>query len=405
MAKKDQKKYEKLNIKNKNYQKLSDQPIYITPELKNQLQKSNTKYGTRFSLLETYGFKGGKHLIEYLKKGIGGKFDIILTHEMSKIKDKEVFIEVQKYKSLNVNLFRAIYQETGNKAARSFLGSEFPNKFKNDEIELPSKKEVAKVINNLDESISTLSKKQQKEIPKKIIDLIQNGEPNFIYQILSAVDGSSQRFQLELKTLLEKIPKDKNSTRGLEDLSEFMDKWNLHQITSLLSIVKSRLQTIETFEQMIHDEKTYEIIGDKSIHRILENSMWLVDDKYWIVSSNKSLRNFIGESIEKEDKKYSKKRPDFVCVDHDNKTIILEIKRPSVELKKEEIDQAVLYLRMIKKYRSQKKPIEVYLIGNTISEEARDIAELMPTIKLQTYQDFLEKCRARYKQYLTVVEN
>ena len=401
----DQKKYEKLNIKNKNYQKLSDQPIYITSELKNQLQKSNTKYGTKFSLLETYGFKGGKHLIEYLKKGIEGKFDIILTHEVSKIKDREVFIEIQKYKSLNANLFRAIYQETGNKAARSFLGSEFPNKFKNNEIELPSKKEVVKVISNLDESISTLSKKQQKEIPKKIIDLIQNGEPNFIYQILSAVDGSSQRFQLELKTLLEKIPKDKSSTRGLEDLSEFMDKWNLHQITSLLSIVKSRLQTIETFEQMIHDEKTYEIRGDKSIHRILENSMWLVDDKYWIVSSNKSLRDFIRESIEKEDKKYSKKRPDFVCVDHDNKTIILEIKRPSVELKKEEIDQAVLYLRMVKKYRSQKKPIEVYLIGNTISEEARDIAELMPTIKLQTYQDFLEKCRARYKQYLSVVEN
>ena len=44
----DQKKYEKLNIKNKNYQKLSDQPIYITSELKNQLQKSNTKYGTKF---------------------------------------------------------------------------------------------------------------------------------------------------------------------------------------------------------------------------------------------------------------------------------------------------------------------------------------------------------------------
>ena len=67
-----------------------------------------------------------------------------------------------------------------------------------------------------------------------------------------------------------------------------------------------------------------------------------------LLPSNKSLRDFIGESMEKEDKKYNKKRPDFVCVDHDNKTIILEIKRPSVELKKEEIDQAVLYLRMIK---------------------------------------------------------
>lgn len=398
-------KYEKLNIKNKNYQKLSDQKIYITPELKKELESSKTRYGTRFVILETYGFKGGKHLIEQLRKGIGGKFDLILTHKKSEIKDKEVHIELKKYKDLNANLFRAIYQETGNKAARGFLGSEFPKKFENDEIDTPSKKEVAKVINNLDESISTLPKKQQKELPKKIIELIQNGDPNFMYQILSAIDGSNQRFQLELKSLLEKIPKDKDSTRGLEDLSEFMDKWNLHQITSLLSIVKSRLQTIETFEQMIHDDKTYEIRGDKSIHRVLEKSMWLVDDKYWIVSSNKSLWNFIGESMEKEDKKYTKKRPDFVCVDHDNKTIILEIKRPSIELKKEEIDQAVLYLRMIKKHRAKQRPVEVYLIGNTISEEARDLAELMPTIRLQTYQEFLEKCRVRYKQYLSVVES
>ncbi len=245
------------------------------------------------------------------------------------------------------------------------------------------------------------------DFTKKLISLdLENKKLEEILEVMNmtadAISVSGDRFRIAFQELLGKISKEE--PKSMMELSDLMEKYNLNQLTSLLNIVKSRLQTIETFEQMIHNDKTYEIRGDKSVHRVLENSMWLVDDKYWIVSSNKSLRDFIGVGMEKEDKKYKSKRPDFVCVDHDNKIIILEIKRPSVELKKEEIDQAVLYLRMIKKYHSQKKPVEVYLIGNTISEEARDIAELMPTIKLQTYQEFLEKCRARYKQYLNIVE-
>lgn len=97
---------EKLNIKNRSYQKISDQPIFITPELKKQLQAKKTKHGTRFELLETYGFKGGKHLVEHLLKGFKGTFDIVLTHELSRIVGRKVYIELLKFKSLNESVFR-----------------------------------------------------------------------------------------------------------------------------------------------------------------------------------------------------------------------------------------------------------------------------------------------------------
>ena len=175
------------------------------------------------------------------------------------------------------------------------------------------------------------------------------------------------------------------------------------QITSLLQIIKKRLNDIDIFEKMIHDEKTYEINTDKSIHRILERSMWIIDDSYWIVQSNKSLREFIGKEVEKI---HSKKRPDFVCVNHGNKLVILEIKRPSLELSKEEIDQVELYQRIIRKHKSQNySSIRIILIGNTISEEAREVVELRKNIEIMTYQDFLESCRKRYEEYLKVVED
>ena len=128
----------------------------------------------------------------------------------------------------------------------------------------------------------------------------------------------------------------------------------------------------------------------------------MLDDKYWIVQSNKSLRNFIGDKIEK---KNGKKRPDFVCVNQGNSLIILEIKRPSLKLKKEDLDQAELYQRLIKRYKgSSYSSIRVILIGNIITDEAREIVDLRKNLEIASYQDFLENVRNRYQEYLDVVE-
>jgi len=134
--------------------------------------------------------------------------------------------------------------------------------------------------------------------------------------------------------------------------------------------------------------------------------MWLVDENYWISQSNKSLRNFIGEEIIKNHKEFSQKRPDFACVNHERKLIILEIKRPSIELTKKELDQAELYQRLIKYYKSHEyRSIEVYLIGNKLSGEALEVVELRKGITIKTYDDLLENCRKRYKKYLDIIEN
>jgi hypothetical protein len=133
--------------------------------------------------------------------------------------------------------------------------------------------------------------------------------------------------------------------------------------------------------------------------------MWLIDDKYWIVQSNKSLREFIGAELEKKDRKYQHRRPDFACATFGNRLIIIEIKRPSIQLTKKELDQLEDYLVLIKKYKGQVySPIDTYLVGNTISDEARERAALRRGVELLTYQDLLETCRHRYQEYLKIVE-
>lgn len=280
-------------------------------------------------------------------------------------------------------------------------------KFKDSSI--PTTDQNIKIANEKDIPEEVLSfVKNNPQFTKKLISLdLNNSDPDYLLSLMESVNEalskSGERLKVAFRELIQKISKE--GSDGIQNLSDLMNKMNLYQITSLSSIVKSRLDVIETFEQLITDEKTYEINTDSSIHRLLEKSMWIFDEDYWIVQSNKTLRTFIGDEIVKRDKKNSRKRPDFACVNFENKLIIIEIKRPSIELGREEIDQAELYHLMAKKYKANEYgKIEIYLVGNKISSEARELIDLRKGTKLVTYNDILQKCKKRYQNYLKVVE-
>jgi ribosomal protein L40E len=130
--------------------------------------------------------------------------------------------------------------------------------------------------------------------------------------ISDAMTNANAGFREAFLGVVKQLPKQKQ--RALEDLSLLLQGWSLQAVTNVAQQVRARMETVELFENRINDPNTFEIIGDDSIHRILERSMWLVDEKYWLMQSNKTLLNFIGKEMSKRDKKkYGKKRPDFAC--------------------------------------------------------------------------------------------
>lgn len=229
-----------------------------------------------------------------------------------------------------------------------------------------------------------------------------------MFDLLSSVDAAipkgQERLRLAFKEVVERLARE--PAKALQDLTDLMDELNLLQVTSLLSVLRARLNTIETFETLILDDETYELKSDKSVHRTLERSMWLLDDAFWIAQSNKSLRTVIGRELEREDSSHSAKRPDFACVDTTGRTVVVEIKRPSLELKKAEMDQAELYSRIIRKHSgdARKAKPTIYLVGQKISAEARELAEMRGYPRLLTYQDMIGNARQRYQEYLKIVE-
>lgn len=222
-------------------------------------------------------------------------------------------------------------------------------------------------------------------------------------QLADAVSNANAGFRQAFLSVVRQLPK--QGQRALEDLELLLEGWSLHQVTSVAQQVRARIETIELFKKQIKDPRTYEILGDNSIHRILERAMWLIDERYWLLQSNATLRTFIGDEMSKQDKKkYGKKRPDFACGTVGEKLIIVELKRPSHELDVEDLNQAETYLTIAESY-AKYRSFEAYLVGNKKSEDLmRRMKHRSSSFKLLTFTDLVSDTEHRYRDFLGTID-
>jgi hypothetical protein len=201
------------------------------------------------------------------------------------------------------------------------------------------------------------------------------------------------------RRVVESLPKQQK--RAVEELGNLLQTWSLLQITHVASEVRQRLTTLELFRERILDERTYEIAGEDSIHRILERAMWLVDEHYWLLAGNRTLRRQIGDAMSTEDRKrWGKRRPDFVCcTTPEGRLLIIEIKRPSHVLSVEDLQQVEDYLVLAKKYFKYRS-YEAMLVGSSHASAVEDRLAFRTGITARTYGELVDDTEKRYREYL-----
>lgn len=107
---------------------------------------------------------------------------------------------------------------------------------------------------------------------------------------------------------MKKLPE--QGATALNQLSDLMEELTVGQIAAVTTEVQRRANLLKLFKERCLDEKTYEIRGEGSIHRLLEQAMWIVDEHYWLMFSNSQLRTLVTKQILKEDKLHETERPD-----------------------------------------------------------------------------------------------
>ncbi len=141
--------------------------------------------------------------------------------------------------------------------------------------------------------------------------------------------------------------------------------------------------SLRFFENLVEKDETFEIKGKGPIHRILEKSMQLFDEEWWLAQSNKSLRNFIQNEFAKKDKKKEGLRPDFVCVDVENKFVFVELKRPSHSINKKDIGQLEQYLLL-----------GGHVAGKKINRDARALLKRRTGMEFLPFSELIQKLKS-----------
>jgi hypothetical protein len=197
----------------------------------------------------------------------------------------------------------------------------------------------------------------------------------------------------KILTIIDEIVQLTDDERS--ELAETLSKTKFTHILSLVKLIENRHTAVETLKLLIFDLEKFTNERDH-IQKVIENNYWLFGEKYHLVSADlnfeTTLSNYLKFLEENESKKpiiselnqnEKLRRPDiFICRKSDkpdNKSedglieenIIVELKRPSVKIGKEQFRQIEDYMNFIMtedQFNSQLREWKFILVGKEVDQ-------------------------------------
>jgi hypothetical protein len=194
-----------------------------------------------------------------------------------------------------------------------------------------------------------------------------------VYRILNRFYGESEeRIAIIAEVALDAMEYDAywmvleqiglSSYGDIDAFASSLENFGFLELSRIGAQAQHRLKFLDYLEQLIQDRRTLE----KDVHKALESNLWVLGRKYSLISSNKSLRSII-ESYCNESFKGNRasKRPDLLLSqDYGDTYLLIEFKRPSHPIGREDIAQAHQYRDDLSAKLSSTKKMEVMMVGS-----------------------------------------
>ena len=170
-------------------------------------------------------------------------------------------------------------------------------------------------------------------------------------------------FQSILGRLQETDPRD------VITLAKVLREWGFGEIARASNLIQERLEVLKKFSDLIQDNSTLEL---QHIHAVLEKNTWIVDERYDLFMSNRSLKavaSKLGGNISGEN---SRKRPDLILKKGTgNDFLLIELKRPSEIIGLTEAAQILTYRASLLREFPEQRELDLFLIGREYDEDVR----------------------------------
>ncbi|RWP12285.1 MAG: ATP-binding protein, partial [Mesorhizobium sp.] len=172
--------------------------------------------------------------------------------------------------------------------------------------------------------------------------------------------------------------------------AESLEEFGLIELATIGAQASRRLEFLNFLDQLVQNSQTLE----KDAHKAFETNLWLLGRKYSVMSSNSTLHKVIETYCNSAFKgSRAAKRPDLLLSqDYGDKYLLIEFKRPSHNITRDDIAQAEKYRDDLSSRLSSTATMDIVMVGKG-RVTALDTRNLLDSISLHSYASIISSAR------------
>ncbi len=257
-----------------------------------------------------------------------------------------------------------------------------------------TKKQVEKEINKQLEKLPEFKREKALRLINKVLTGLSDGRhneqqiKNIIAVTISALEND------DYYDIIEKIAQ--ASDGNIEIFASALREFGIIDISLIAIQATARLSFLEKLQFLVDKEDTLE----KDLHTALEKNMWVFGAEYSLMSSNQTTNHIVDKYLgEKFKGDRANKRPDLLLSNGiGNKMLLIEFKRPSLQLEREHEAQATEY-RDDLLLHFPNKAIDILVIGKRINPKI-SVQQTQPNLKLMSFTELILNARTELEWLL-----
>jgi hypothetical protein len=182
-----------------------------------------------------------------------------------------------------------------------------------------------------------------------------------------------------------------SSSGDVGNFAVALEQFGLLELSTMAVQSARRIEFLDLLEKLAENPETLEI----NMHIAIEASLWLLGRNYSTISSNKTLKSVVDAYC---DQKYSgereSKRPDLLLSqDNRDRYILIEFKRPSHAINRDDVAQAEKYRDDLSHRFSTSTTMDIILLGKG-RVPGLDANRLAHGITIQSYFGLISQARS-----------
>lgn len=239
---------------------------------------------------------------------------------------------------------------------------------------------------------------------KKVKDtlLTNSAETDDIESIKRVLDSLKNLYKFEsFQSYIENL-KEENLT--FDEVEKITSDWEYIESKELAKVAVGRIKAIEQFEKYVNGNES----ESKVIQPFLEKFPWILDPRITTFEREKTYSKILKEKFSDEKLEESNRRIDFLCNLVNGELIIIELKRPNIKIKQEEITQALNYKLFVEKHYKLDK-VTTFLMSDRydmdpIVKTTAISLEQSGNLFIKSYSDLLRDAKQFNQEFINKYE-